>query len=122
MVSKKLRVMLLNLENLFSPGVKFYGDSYSQQQYDAKIAWIGSMIHDAQAHVVGLTELGDDSQACIYAIMDKINALEDTDWPPFAHEFRAKPAAEDPQIRTPRGGTWAVEVYGIDGVILYSMK
>jgi hypothetical protein len=23
---------------------------------------------------------------------------------------------------TPRGGTWAVEVYGIDGVILYSMK
>lgn len=23
---------------------------------------------------------------------------------------------------TPRGGTWAVDVYGIDGVILYSMK
>jgi len=23
---------------------------------------------------------------------------------------------------TPRGGTWSVEVYGIDGVILYSMK
>ncbi len=23
---------------------------------------------------------------------------------------------------TPRGGTWAVEVYGIDGVILYGMK
>lgn len=23
---------------------------------------------------------------------------------------------------TPRGGTWGVEVYGIDGVILYSMK
>lgn len=23
---------------------------------------------------------------------------------------------------TPRGGTWAVEVYAIDGVILYSMK
>jgi hypothetical protein len=23
---------------------------------------------------------------------------------------------------TPRGGTWSVEVYGIDGVILYNMK
>ena len=23
---------------------------------------------------------------------------------------------------TPRGGTWAVEVYSIDGVILYNMK
>lgn len=23
---------------------------------------------------------------------------------------------------TPRGGTWSVDVYGIDGVILYSMK
>ncbi len=23
---------------------------------------------------------------------------------------------------TPRGGTWAVDVYGIDGVILYNMK
>lgn len=23
---------------------------------------------------------------------------------------------------TPRGGTWAVEIYSIDGVILYSMK
>ncbi len=33
--------------------------------------------------------------------------------------FRGQKLASPP---TPRGGTWSVEVYGIDGVILYNMK
>ena len=35
-----LRVMSMNLENLFSPGVNFYGSQYTQAEFDQKMDWV----------------------------------------------------------------------------------
>ena len=61
MASTSLRVLLINLENLFSPNHSFYGSHYTQQEYAGKIAWIGATIARSQVHVAGLVELGEDA-------------------------------------------------------------
>ena len=95
-----LRVMSINLENLFSPGEKFYGSQYSQVEYEAKVNWIGSMIAEGQVHVAALTELGKDSESCIKDVMAAANEKDVTTWGPFEHEFRAQPSKGSTQIRT----------------------
>jgi predicted extracellular nuclease len=100
MSSTSLRVMSINLENLFSPGQVFYGSQYSQAEFDAKIEWIGSMLAQGQVHVAGMTELGEDSQICMDKIMEAANRLDTTGGPPFQHEFRADPGSSSTKIRT----------------------
>ena len=68
-----LRIMFMNVENLFSPGQSFYGSYYNQQEYDDKTEWIADMIARAQVHVVGLTEIGEDSVVCITDVLEKLN-------------------------------------------------
>jgi predicted extracellular nuclease len=95
-----LRVMFINLENLFSPGDQFYGSQYTQAEYDAKVNWIGTMIAEGQVHIAGLTELGEDSESCISDVMTAANEKDITPWEPFVHEFRAKPSKGSTKIRT----------------------
>jgi predicted extracellular nuclease len=92
--------MFMNAENLFSPGSSFYGSEYTPAEYQAKVAWIGSRIAEGQVHVVGLSEVGEDSQTCIQDLMEAANSRDATGWPPFTHEFRAAPSPTSTQIRT----------------------
>ena len=95
-----LRLISINLENLFSPGVKFYGSQYSATEYEAKVNWVGSMIAQGQAHVAALTELGKDSESCIRDVMRAANERDTTAWRPFEYEFRASPSRGRTRIRT----------------------
>jgi predicted extracellular nuclease len=92
--------MSINLENLFSPGEEFYGSHYSQDEYEAKVDWIGSMIAQGQVHVVALTELGEDSEICIAHVRDAANSRDQTGWQPFQYDFRAAPSTGSTKIRT----------------------
>jgi predicted extracellular nuclease len=92
--------MFMNAENLFSPGNTFYGSSYTQSEYRAKVAWIGQRIAEGEVHVVGLSEVGEDSQVCVQDLMQAADSRDGTGWPPFAHEFRAQPGAGGTPIRT----------------------
>jgi predicted extracellular nuclease len=69
-----LRVLYINAENLFSPGVRFYNSQYTESEYLGKINWLGSTIAFANADVVALTEVGDNARACIDDLMGVINA------------------------------------------------
>jgi predicted extracellular nuclease len=100
MPKTSLRLMFMNAENLFSPGNSFYGSEYTPAEYQAKVAWIGSRIAEGQVHVVGLSEIGEDSQTCIQDVMAAANNQDATGWPAFAHEFRAAPAPGGTRIRT----------------------
>jgi predicted extracellular nuclease len=100
MAATSLRVMLLNVENLFSPGVNFYGSHYTEEQYTNKVNWLGSKIAEVQAHVVALVELGENAQNCINDIMSAANDEDTTGWSPFVHEFRAAPGKGSTKIRT----------------------
>ena len=95
-----LRIMSMNLENLFSPGKEFYGSQYTQAEYDDKVNWIGSMIASNQVHIAALTELGEDSESCIKDVMKVANENDTTTWDPFQHEFRAKASKGSTKIRT----------------------
>ncbi|MFQ6102438.1 MAG: endonuclease/exonuclease/phosphatase family protein [Anaerolineae bacterium] len=95
-----LRIMSMNLENLFSPGEEFYGSHYSPAEYEAKVNWIASMIAKGQVHVAALTELGEDSESCIGDVMKVANEKDTTTWDPFEHEFRAQPSKGSTKIRT----------------------
>jgi predicted extracellular nuclease len=95
-----LRIMSINLENLFSPGKEFYGSQYTQAEYDDKVDWIGSMIAQGQVHVAALTELGEDSATCIADIVDAVSSKDKPGWQPFAHQFRADPCSGSTKIRT----------------------
>lgn len=95
-----LRIMSMNLENLFSPGKKFYGSKYSPAEYKAKIDWIGSIIAKGQVHVVALVELGEDSDICIKDIMSSVNKKDTTNGIPFKYEYRADPGKSVTKIRT----------------------
>ena len=94
-----LRIMYLNAENLFSPGQSFYGSSYDQQEFDEKVDWIANMIAQAHVHVVGLTEIGEDSAACITHVLEKLNSKDTTGWPAYQHHFRAQPSKGSTKIR-----------------------
>ena len=100
MSKTSLRIMFMNLKNLFSPGTSFYGSQYTPDQYNRKIDWIGSLIGAGHAHLVALTELGEDSASCISDVMTSANTHNDTAWDPFAHEYRADPGAGSTRIRT----------------------
>jgi len=100
MGSTSLRVMSVNLENLFSPGEVFYGSHYTQDEYEAKVSWIGSMIAQGQVHVAALTELGELSQVCIADVKNAANSRDQTGWQPFEHDFRAVPSKGSTKLRT----------------------
>lgn len=95
-----LRIMSMNLENLFSPDKEFYGSQYTPAEYDDKVNWIGSMIAGNQVHIAALTELGEDSESCIKDVMKVANEKDTTTWDPFKHEFRAEPSKGSTKIRT----------------------
>jgi len=95
-----LRIMSMNLENLFSPGKEFYGSQYSPAEYDKKMDWIGSVIAKGHVHVAALTELGEDSESCINDVMRVANDRDATTWGPFKYEFRAAPSRGSTKIRT----------------------
>jgi predicted extracellular nuclease len=84
-----LRLVSMNLENLFTPGQNFYGSSYSQDEYAEKIDWIASRIAEADAHVAALVELGEDSGIATQDLLAAINAKEPGSPIPFQHEYRA---------------------------------
>ena len=94
-----LRVMFINLENLFSTGQSFYGQQYTASEYQAKLNWIGSMIGRHHVHVVALTELGEDAGTCIQDVIQAANNNDETGWAPFKYEFRAHPGAGSTKIR-----------------------
>lgn len=100
MPKTSLRLMLMNVENLFSPGNHFYGSSYTENEFKDKVDWISSMIARAQVHVVALTELGENSTTCINKLINTTNEKDKTAWQPFSHEFRASPGNSPTKIRT----------------------
>jgi len=95
-----LRVMFLNTENLFSPGVQIYGKGgYSQTEYDAKIDWISKMVATKQVHFVGLTEIGDNADTCLDDIMTAVNALDSNNTNPFQYRAAGNPQGGNTKIR-----------------------
>ncbi|MCK5124754.1 MAG: hypothetical protein KAR42_00715 [candidate division Zixibacteria bacterium] len=99
MSKTRLRLMSMNLENLFSPGENFYGKSYTVDEYKSKIKWIASIISSSVVHCVAVTELGSISETCITDIIAAVNKLDEQDnmtagdinMPPFAHSFAGEP-------------------------------
>ena len=112
-----LRLMSANLENLFSPGVNFYGRSYTQGEYTEKINWIAGLISRAQIHIVAVTELGENADQCLSDIRRALNNSDTTGWPPFAHQFAGSPGNTGSGIRNglisrfPLTGTGSMEQY-----------
>lgn len=104
MSKTSLRIMFINLENLFSPGIRFYRSEYTEEEYTQKINWIGSRIAEGQAHVVALSELGEDPEQCIQDLMAAANRhdspLWQKNWGAFRFEFRAEPGLHGAKIRT----------------------
>lgn len=100
MAKTSLRILFMNLENLFSPGKEFYGSQYTPAEYADKVNWIGSMIAESQVHIAALTELGEDSKSCIEDVVKAANEKDTTTWGPFKHEFRAEPSKGSTKIRT----------------------
>lgn len=78
MAKTSLRILFMNLENLFSPGKEFYGSQYTPAEYADKVNWIGSMIAESQVHIAALTELGEDSKSCIEDVMKAANEKDTT--------------------------------------------
>lgn len=77
-MAKPLRLGGMNLENLFSPGVSFYGATYTDEQYYNKVGWIARQIVRLDVHVIGLTELGSDADQCVQALQSAIAELAPT--------------------------------------------
>jgi hypothetical protein len=95
--------MFMNAENLFSPGQKFYGSEYTQEQYNAKVSWIGTMVADQQVHVCAFSEIGEDAETCIRDVIHEVNKHDDTGWPSFEYDeaqyFLADPSKYGAKIR-----------------------
>jgi len=54
----ELKIATFNLYNLQLPGVAMYhGNTYSQKQYDGKIAWTADMLKRIDADIIGFQEL-----------------------------------------------------------------
>ncbi len=66
-----------NLYNLQLPGVdrRRDGDAYSQDEYDAKIAWSAEMLKPLKADVIGFQELW--SEQCLHDLFAKAGLSED---------------------------------------------
>jgi hypothetical protein len=71
-----LRVMTMNVENLFSPGNTFYGAEHTPEEYRDKVNWSASRIAQCQVHVVGLVEIGEEPQT---VLNDLLEAIRDQD-------------------------------------------
>lgn len=57
---KTLKVASFNLLNLIQPDTKFYGkNSYTQEEYKKKKAWISSQLTKMDADIIGFQELFD---------------------------------------------------------------
>jgi endonuclease/exonuclease/phosphatase family metal-dependent hydrolase len=58
-MQQELRFATFNVCNLALPGVKFYDDQlpYSQDEYEAKTAWIAQQLDRLDADVIGLQEI-----------------------------------------------------------------
>lgn len=56
---EEFSIATFNLLNLNEPGKRMYADpdGWTQAQYDAKIAWTATQLHDLHPHVVGFQEL-----------------------------------------------------------------
>ena len=92
--------MSMNLENLFSPNVNFYGSQYTQAEYDAKMDWIAGMISSCQVHVAGLVELGDNANQILADLQIRIAVQDPTGWGAFAHHHVAPPGPDGSHIHT----------------------
>lgn len=95
-----LRIMSMNLENLFSPGKKFYNSKYTDEEYKDKVNWIGDMIAKCQVHVAALTEVGEDATSCLDDIITSANNKDKTGWQKFTYKFAAEPGKGGTKIRT----------------------
>ena len=104
MSKTSLRLMFINLENLFTPGVEFYERIYSPVEYAQKINWISNRIAENQVHVVAMSELGDDANQAIADILAAVNEKDIPSWVDqwgdFQHEHRAEPGSGSTKIRT----------------------
>ena len=100
MSKTSIRIMSMNVENLFSPGNAFYGSQYTESEYDAKLDWIGSMIAQCHVHVATLVEIGEDAAYCIKDIIASVKKKDKTGWPDFAFKFLAQPNMGGTKIRT----------------------
>lgn len=100
MPATSLRLMSINLENLFEPGISFYGRTYTQAEFDAKISWIADLIVRAQVHVVAVLELGEDPDVCLGRIMDEVNTTASLGGVLFSHHFAGQHSSTGAPIRT----------------------
>lgn len=92
-----LRVMYLNAENLFSPGESFYGSTYSEEDYLAKINWMASLIMQAQVHVCALTEVGERAEEVLEDLASTVNIEGQPHH--LTHTFIAEPSGGSTKIR-----------------------
>lgn len=117
MPKTSLRLMSANLENLFSPGVSFYGRTYTQQEYDAKVGWIAALIANSHVHVVAVLELGEHPDQCLTDIRQAVNSMDSIGWPAFDHQFAGAASPTGARIRTglisrfPLSGTGSLTDY-----------
>lgn len=92
--------MSINLENLFEPNISFYGQTYTQDEFDNKINWISDLIVRAQVHVVAVLELGENPDNCLNQIMQKVNATSVLGGLPLSHHYAGQPSVTGAPIRT----------------------
>jgi endonuclease/exonuclease/phosphatase family metal-dependent hydrolase len=73
--SKNLSFATFNLYNLQLPGVKWYTNTYTQDQYDAKIAWSAQMLLRLDADVIAFQELW--SKQCLVDLFEAAGVEDD---------------------------------------------
>jgi predicted extracellular nuclease len=76
-MQQELRFATFNVCNLALPGVKFYDDQmpYSEDEYEAKTAWIAQQLDRLDADVIGLQEIF--SQAALRHALTKTKNYRD---------------------------------------------
>jgi predicted extracellular nuclease len=76
-MQQELRFATFNVCNLALPGVKFYDDQipYSQDEYEAKTAWIAQQLDRLDADVIGLQEIF--SQSALRDVLAKTQLYRD---------------------------------------------
>jgi len=94
-----LRIGFMNAENLFSPGENVYGKTYTQEEYNEKIDWIGKKIAELQADVCALAEVGKDPDSCIDDLISIINNNDTTGRSPFSYKTHFSPSKSSTPIR-----------------------
>ncbi len=73
-----IKVATFNLLNLALPETKFYGrNSYSQEEFDKKKAWISRQLNKMDADIIGFQELFEE--AALREILDENPAYKDAE-------------------------------------------